>query len=134
MVDVSNPGSESVIASVAEQLKSLQLTKANVVNFKASKEGLTVTDTVSGSFVKRFHPLQSISYCGLDPSDTRWEFDGLQFRGKAVSVKKARCFGFVWKPNERSGYMCALFGELEPSQPVAAIVHFVNKLLQMNKT
>jgi hypothetical protein len=48
MVDVSNPGSESVIASVAEQLKSLQLTKANVVNFKASKEGLTVTDTVSG--------------------------------------------------------------------------------------
>jgi tensin len=90
MVDVSNPGSESVIASVAEQLKSLQLTKANVVNFKASKEGLTVTDTVSGSFVKRFHPLQSISYCGLDPSDTRWEFDGLQFRGKAVSVKKAR--------------------------------------------
>ena len=48
MVDVSSPGSDSVITSVAEQLKSLSLTKANVVNFKASKEGLTVTDTVSG--------------------------------------------------------------------------------------
>ena len=45
-----------------------------------------------------------------------------------------RCFGFVWKPNERTGYMCALFGELEPSQPVAAIVHFVNKLLANYKS
>ena len=45
-----------------------------------------------------------------------------------------RCFGFVWKPGERSGYMCALFGELEPSQPVGAIVHFVNKLLANYKS
>lgn len=48
MVDVSGPGSPDMIASVADQLKSLPLTKANVVNFKASKDGLTVTDTVSG--------------------------------------------------------------------------------------
>ena len=48
MVDVSGPGLPDTIASVADQLKSLALTKANVVNFKASKDGLTVTDTVSG--------------------------------------------------------------------------------------
>ena len=48
MVDVSGPGVPDTIASVADQLKSLALTKANVVNFKASKDGLTVTDTVSG--------------------------------------------------------------------------------------
>ena len=45
-----------------------------------------------------------------------------------------RCFGFVWKPTERGGHMCALFGELEPSQPVGAIVHFVNKLLANYKS
>ena len=127
---MSGPGSPEIISSVADQLKSLSLCKPNVVNFKASRDGLTVTDTVSGNFVKRFHPLNTISFCSVDVSDTRWDFESLQYRGKLVSVKRAKCFGFVWKPNEKTGYMCGLFGELEPSQPVGAIVHFINKLLR----
>ena len=53
---------------------------------------------------------------------------------RVLPTSPHRCFGFVWKPGERSGYMCALFGELEPSQPVGAIVHFVNKLLANYKS
>ena len=47
-IDVSGPGSESVVRETVEQLKTLRLSTMNIVTFKASMSGITFTDNISG--------------------------------------------------------------------------------------
>ena len=47
-VDVFGPGSEALLAQTVQQIKSLELSTMNIVTFKASKEGITLTDNVNG--------------------------------------------------------------------------------------
>ena len=46
-VDVTGPGSEVVLGQTVQQRKSLDIS-VSVVTFKASKEGITISDNVSG--------------------------------------------------------------------------------------
>ena len=47
-VEVSGPGSESVVRETVEQLKTLGLSTMNIVTFKASMNGITLTDDING--------------------------------------------------------------------------------------
>ena len=47
-VEVSGPGSESVVRETVEQLKTLGLSTMNIVTFKASMSGITLTDDING--------------------------------------------------------------------------------------
>ena len=46
-VDVPGPGSEVMLAETVRQRKSLDIS-VSVVTFKAAKEGITISDNVSG--------------------------------------------------------------------------------------
>ena len=46
-VDVAGPGSEVMLAQTVQQRKSLDIS-VSVVNFKASKEGITISDNING--------------------------------------------------------------------------------------
>ncbi len=47
-IDVPNATGEGVIAEAVQQLDALDLPIMTVVNFKASNNGVTVTDTTNG--------------------------------------------------------------------------------------
>ena len=47
-MDVPGPGNEALLAQTVQQMKSLELSTMNIVTFKASKEGITLTDNVNG--------------------------------------------------------------------------------------
>ena len=47
-VDVPGPGSDALLAQTVQQMKNLELSTANIVTFKASMKGITLTDNVNG--------------------------------------------------------------------------------------
>ena len=47
-VDVAGPGSAALLSSAVQQFKALQLNTTNIVNFKATKDGIIITDVVNG--------------------------------------------------------------------------------------
>jgi len=47
-VDVAGPGSAALLSSAVQQFKALQLNTTNIVNFKATKDGIIITDIVNG--------------------------------------------------------------------------------------
>ena len=47
-VEVSGPGSDSVVRETVEQLKILGLSTMNIVTFKASISGVTLIEHVDG--------------------------------------------------------------------------------------
>ena len=47
-MDVPGPGSDALLAQTVQQMKNLELSTMNIVTFKASKEGITLTDNVNG--------------------------------------------------------------------------------------
>ena len=47
-VDVPSAGSDALLAETVQQLKSLELSTTSIVTFKASKDGITLTDTING--------------------------------------------------------------------------------------
>ena len=46
-VDVAGPGSEQLLAHTVQQRKSLDIS-VSIVTFKASKEGITISDNING--------------------------------------------------------------------------------------
>ena len=46
-VDVPGPGSDVLLANTVQQRKSLDIS-VSIVTFKAAKEGITISDNVSG--------------------------------------------------------------------------------------
>ena len=47
-VDVPGPGSDALLAQAVQQIKSLELSTMNIVTFKASKEGIALTENING--------------------------------------------------------------------------------------
>jgi hypothetical protein len=47
-MEVSGPGNESVVRETVEQLKTLGPSTMNIVMFKASMSGVTLTDDING--------------------------------------------------------------------------------------
>jgi len=103
--------------------------KTTVVHFKASNDGITLTDNKRRIFFRRHYPLDSITYCGLDARDRRFE---VKLEDDST-VTTGRLFGFVaHKASSSIGIVdnsCHLFAELDPTQPASAIASFVTKLM-----
>lgn len=131
-VDIaSSPGSEATVASCAHQLKMLE-PSATIVTFKASKEGITITDTSRGRYMKRTLAVADLTYCGVDTGDTRWTFTSLQHMGQPIAIKSKPCFGVVARTADTKTHSCYLFAELQSSQPVTAVVHYVQRIMKQS--
>lgn len=104
---------------------------------------------------RRHYPMESVSYCGLDPEDRKWKpdmrlprnnFGMLTPRFHKLSFwMSTTCelvltviifvcrpyFGFVArKPGTLADNQCHIFAQLEPEQPASAIINFVSKVMQ----
>lgn len=120
-------GPEAVRRTVDQALQLLpekQLSPV-CVHFKVSNQGITVTDNTRRLFFRRHYPVHSVTFCGLDPDDRKWNQSGMD---------PARIFGFVArKIGNRTDNACHVFAELEPEQPSNAIVNFVTKVMMGTK-
>lgn len=117
-----------------------------LVHFKVSSQGITLTDNARRLFFRKHYNTQTISFCGIDPDDRKWNRDekvqdtkhvkhsSNKDRSPSISRNGSRIFGFIArKPTSRSGHnQCHIFAEQDSDQPARAIVNFVNKVLASN--
>uniref|UniRef100_A0A8C7EE30 Tensin 4 n=1 Tax=Nothoprocta perdicaria TaxID=30464 RepID=A0A8C7EE30_NOTPE len=90
-----------------------------LVHFKASEQGVTLTDVQRKVFFRRHYPLASVRFCGMDPENRKWQ----------KYCRASRIFGFVAKSQTDSENVCHLFAEYDTVQPASLVIDFVSKLL-----
>ncbi|NWI21006.1 TENS4 protein, partial [Crypturellus soui] len=90
-----------------------------LVHFKATEQGITLTDIQRKVFFRRHYPLASIRFCGMDPENRKWQ----------KYCRASRIFGFVAKSQTDSENLCHLFAEYDTVQPASLVIDFVRKLL-----
>ncbi|XP_065163862.1 tensin-1 isoform X5 [Atheta coriaria] len=116
-------GPQAVRKAVFNLLK-MKKPEAKIVHFKVNKQGITLTDNKRELFFRKHYPINSISHCGLDPDDNRWNATTVDTQHPSRKI-----FGFVArKPTSNSDNQCHLFADMDPDQPASAIVSFVNKV------
>uniref|UniRef100_A0A182KDX6 SH2 domain-containing protein n=1 Tax=Anopheles christyi TaxID=43041 RepID=A0A182KDX6_9DIPT len=119
-------GPQAIRKAVSSLLALRPLPKPTQVHFKASLQGITLTDNTRQLFFRRHYPSNNVSFCALDPDDRRWS---IQSTTGDIPASK-RMFAFVAKRSPSSAdNQCHVFCELEPAQPAAAIIQFANKVL-----
>ncbi|NWY06867.1 TENS4 protein, partial [Nothoprocta ornata] len=89
-----------------------------LVHFKASEQGVTLTDIQRKVFFRRHYALASVRFCGMDPENRKLSLFVFQ-----------RIFGFVAKSQTDSENVCHLFAEYDAVQPASLVIDFVSKLL-----
>ncbi|KAM6945402.1 tensin-1 [Aplochiton taeniatus] len=115
-------GPQAVAKAITMTLATNPLPMATTVHFKVSTQGITLTDSQRKIFFRRHYPLNSVTYCDLDPQNRRWGQEG----GAVV-----RLFGFVArKQGSSTDNVSHLFAESDPAQPASSIVSFVSKVLK----
>ncbi|XP_058129052.1 tensin-1 [Anopheles ziemanni] len=119
-------GPQAIRKAVSLLMAKKPLPKPTQVHFKASLQGITLTDNTRQLFFRRHYPSNNVSFCALDPDDRRWS---IQLTAGDIPASK-RMFAFVAKRSPSSAdNQCHVFCELEPTQPAAAIIQFANKVL-----
>uniref|UniRef100_A0A8C3U259 Tensin 1 n=1 Tax=Catharus ustulatus TaxID=91951 RepID=A0A8C3U259_CATUS len=104
-------GPQAISKAVAETLVADPTPTATIVHFKVSAQGITLTDNQRKLFFRRHYPLNTVTFCDLDPQERK-------------------LFGFVArKQGSTTDNICHLFAELDPDQPAAAIVNFVSRVM-----
>ncbi|XP_068102198.1 tensin-1 isoform X3 [Hyperolius riggenbachi] len=118
-------GPQAIAKTIAETLSADPQPSATIVHFKVSSQGITLTDNQRKLFFRRHYPLNTITFCDLDPQERKWmKTDGSQ----------AKLFGFVArKQGSTTDNVCHLFAELDPNQPATAIVNFVSRVIGLQK-
>nr|DBA19617.1 TPA: hypothetical protein GDO54_015420 [Pyxicephalus adspersus] len=118
-------GPQAIAKTIAETLSADPQPNATIVHFKVSSQGITLTDNQRKLFFRRHYPLNTITFCDLDPQERKWmKTDGSQ----------AKLFGFVArKQGSTTDNVCHLFAELDPNQPATAIVNFVSRVIGLQK-
>ncbi|KAK7865077.1 hypothetical protein R5R35_014617 [Gryllus longicercus] len=125
-------GPQAIKKAVAQLFMLRPLPQATVVHFKVSGQGITLTDNKRQLFFRRHYPVNTISFCGLDPDDHRWSQKSEE---TGMPISSNRVFGFVArKPASKTDNQCHIFAELEPEQPASAIVNFVSKVMMSGGT
>ncbi|XP_035381535.1 tensin isoform X3 [Electrophorus electricus] len=114
-------GPQAVAKAISETLDTTTASMATVVHFKVSLQGITLTDNQRKLFFRRHYPINTVTYCNVDPQDRKWtKADG----------GKATFFGFVArKQGSTTDNVSHLFAELDSDQPATAIVSFVSKVM-----
>ncbi|XP_068543289.1 tensin-1 isoform X13 [Anas acuta] len=115
-------GPQAISKAVAETLVADPTPTATIVHFKVSAQGITLTDNQRKLFFRRHYPLNTVTFCDLDPQERKWT--------KTDGSGPAKLFGFVArKQGSTTDNVCHLFAELDPEQPAAAIVNFVSRVM-----
>ncbi|XP_058156117.1 tensin-1 isoform X6 [Dasypus novemcinctus] len=115
-------GPQAISKAISETLAADPTPAATIVHFKVSAQGITLTDNQRKLFFRRHYPLNTVTFCDLDPQERKW----MHAEGGAP----AKLFGFVArKQGSTTDNACHLFAELDPSQPASAIVNFVSKVM-----
>ncbi|XP_074729601.1 tensin-1 isoform X13 [Strix uralensis] len=115
-------GPQAIAKAVAETLVADPMPTATIVHFKVSAQGITLTDNQRKLFFRRHYPLNTVTFCDLDPQERKWT--------KTDGSGPAKLFGFVArKQGSTTDNICHLFAELDPDQPAAAIVNFVSRVM-----
>ncbi|XP_075037187.1 tensin-1 isoform X4 [Mixophyes fleayi] len=118
-------GPQAIAKTIGETLSAEPQPIATIVHFKVSAQGITLTDNQRKLFFRRHYPLNTITFCDLDPQERKWmKTDG----------SPAKLFGFVArKQGSTTDNVCHLFAELDPNQPATAIVNFVSRVIGLQK-
>ncbi|XP_077176740.1 tensin-1 isoform X6 [Paroedura picta] len=115
-------GPQAIAKAITETLAADTLPSATVVHFKVSTQGITLTDNQRKLFFRRHYPINTVTFCDVDPQERKWT--------KSESGGAAKLFGFVArKQGSTTDNVCHLFAELDPDQPAAAIVNFVSRVM-----
>ncbi|KAM6307206.1 tensin-1 isoform 3-T3 [Aegotheles albertisi] len=115
-------GPQAIAKAVGETLVADPTPTATIVHFKVSAQGITLTDNQRKLFFRRHYPLNTVTFCDLDPQERKWT--------KTDGSGPAKLFGFVArKQGSTTDNICHLFAELDPDQPAAAIVNFVSRVM-----
>ncbi|KAK2506290.1 hypothetical protein MC885_021130, partial [Smutsia gigantea] len=115
-------GPQAISKATSETLAADPTPAATIVHFKVSAQGITLTDNQRKLFFRRHYPLNTVTFCDLDPQERKWM--------KTEGGAPAKLFGFVArKQGSTTDNACHLFAELDPSQPASAIVNFVSKVM-----
>ncbi|XP_022617397.1 tensin-like [Seriola dumerili] len=115
-------GPQAIAKAISQTLATNPLPAATTVHFKASAQGITLTDSQRKLFFRRHYPINTITYCDTDPQDRKWGKEG----GGSVKL-----FGFVArKQGSTTDNVSHLFAELDIDQPASAIVSFVSKMMK----
>ncbi|TSK92936.1 Tensin-1 [Bagarius yarrelli] len=104
-------GPQAIAKAISETMASNPASTATVVHFKVSSQGITLTDNQRKLFFRRHYPINTVTFCDLDPQERKF-------------------FGFVArKQGSTTDNVSHLFAELDPDQPATAIVNFVSKVM-----
>ncbi|XP_038303841.1 tensin-1 isoform X10 [Canis lupus familiaris] len=115
-------GPQAISKAASETLAADPTPAATIVHFKVSAQGITLTDNQRKLFFRRHYPLNTVTFCDLDPQERKWM--------KTEGGVPAKLFGFVArKQGSTTDNACHLFAELDPNQPASAIVNFVSKVM-----
>ncbi|XP_023557200.1 tensin-1 isoform X12 [Octodon degus] len=115
-------GPQAISKAISETLAADPTPAATIVHFKVSAQGITLTDNQRKLFFRRHYPLNTVTFCDLDPQERKWT--------KTEGGAPAKLFGFVArKQGSTTDNACHLFAELDPNQPASAIVNFVSKVM-----
>ncbi|XP_051797848.1 tensin-1 isoform X5 [Acanthochromis polyacanthus] len=115
-------GPQAIAKAISQTLATNPLPDATTVHCKVSTQGITLTDSQRKIFFRRHYPINTVTYCDIDPQDRKWGKEG----GGSVKL-----FGFVArKQGSTTDNVSHLFAELDPDQPASAIVSFVSKMMK----
>ncbi|XP_076011332.1 tensin-1 isoform X1 [Genypterus blacodes] len=115
-------GPQAIAKAISQTLSTNPLPDATTVHFKVSTQGVTLTDSQRKIFFRRHYPINTVTYCDIDPQDRKWGKEG----GGSVKL-----FGFVArKQGSTTDNVSHLFAELDPDQPASAIVSFISKMMK----
>ncbi|XP_048342235.1 tensin-1 isoform X7 [Sphaerodactylus townsendi] len=115
-------GPQAIAKAITETLAADTPPSATIVHFKVSTQGITLTDNQRKLFFRRHYPINTVTFCDVDPQERKWT--------KSDGGGAAKLFGFVArKQGSTTDNVCHLFAELDPDQPAAAIVNFVSRVM-----
>ncbi|XP_068165030.1 tensin-1 isoform X2 [Antennarius striatus] len=115
-------GPQAIAKAISQTLATNPLPAATTVHFKVSSQGITLTDSQRKLFFRRHYPINTVTYCDLDPQNRKWGKEG----GGSVKL-----FGFVArKQGSTTDNVSHLFAELDPDQPASAIASFISKMMK----
>ncbi|KAL0985583.1 hypothetical protein UPYG_G00158900 [Umbra pygmaea] len=114
-------GPQAVAKAISETVAAATPPTATIVHFKVSAQGITLTDNQRKVFFRRHYPINTVTFCDIDPQERKW---------KKPEGGAAKFFGFVArKQGSTTDNVSHLFAEMDPDQPASAIVNFVSKVM-----
>ncbi|XP_051997821.1 tensin-1-like isoform X3 [Xyrauchen texanus] len=114
-------GPQAIAKAISETMANSPAPTATIVHFKVSAQGITLTDNQRKVFFRRHYPINTVTFCDIDPQERKWS---------KPEGGTAKFFGFVArKQGSTTDNVSHLFAEMDPDQPATAIVNFVSKVM-----